>query len=389
MAINQTSTITTPSSGRSSARRYKRVIIKAGTNVLTNGADRLDKAVLASLASQMARLRKDGLEVLLVTSGAVAAGREVLASGLNQRGIPLRQTQAAVGQSRLMHAYEELFSQHGVTTAQVLLTRSDLADRLGYLNARNTINALLELGVVPIVNENDVVGVEELTGETIGDNDHLSSLVASLVDADLLVLLSDIDGLFTADPHTFPGAELIRRVERVDAKVEALADRGGESRGRGGMTTKLEAARLATAAGVAVCIANGAEPEVVTRLVAGEEIGTWFPTSVSKLESRKRWMLGAALRTGSVAVDAGAVEAVLRKRRSLLPAGVTGVWGRFGRGDIVPIVGPQGERLACGIVNYASEDIERISGLRSDRIGEALGITYGDEVVHRNNLVVL
>jgi glutamate 5-kinase len=369
--------------------RYGRVVVKAGTNVLTGGTDRLDKAMMGVLTDQVAGMRKDGIEVLLVTSGAVAAGREVLGLRPDQRGIPLRQTQAAVGQSRLMHAYEGLFAQHGVVTAQVLVTRNDLTDRLGYLNARNTINALLELGVVPIVNENDVIGVEELAGETIGDNDHLSSLVASLVDADLLVLLSDIAGLFTADPHRFPDAQLISRVDRIDADIEALAGRSEDSRGRGGMATKLEAARLATAAGVTVVIADGAVPDVLKRLEQGEEIGTFFPPAASKLESRKRWMLSAASRTGSVIIDAGAVEAVLSQHRSLLPAGVTGVKGTFDRGDIVPILGPDGERLACGIANYSSKDVERIKGLRSDRIGDTLGVTYADEVVHRNNLVVL
>ena len=389
MTTKDTSTrATTPSDG-SAAVRYGRVVVKAGTNVLTGGTDHLDKSMMGALADQVARMRKDGIEVLLVTSGAVAAGREVLSLRPDQRGIPLRQTQAAVGQSRLMHTYEGLFAQHGVVTAQVLVTRNDLTDRLGYLNARNTINALLELGVVPIVNENDVIGVEELAGETIGDNDHLSSLVASLVDADLLVLLSDIEGLFTADPHRFPEAQLISRVDHIDAGIEALAGQPEDSRGRGGMATKLEAARLATAAGVAVVIADGAEPDVLKKLEQGEEIGTFFPPAASKLESRKRWMLSAVSRTGSVLVDAGAVKAVLSQHGSLLPAGVTGVKGAFGRGDIVPILGPDGDRLACGIVNYSSEDVERIKGLRSDRIGDTLGVTYADEVVHRDNLVVL
>jgi glutamate 5-kinase len=307
----------------------------------------------------------------------------------DQRGIPMRQTLAAVGQSRLMHAYEQCFEQHGIVVAQVLVTRNDLADRLGYLNARNTITALLELGVVPVVNENDVVGVEELTGDVIGDNDHLSALVASLADADLLVILSDVDGLYTADPRHDPNARIIRRVEHIDRSVERLAGKHLDGRSRGGMASKLQAARLATASGIAVVIAAGEEPNVVPRLVGGEAIGTLFPPGGSGLEGRKRWMLSALSRRGSVVVDDGAVRAIVHEHRSLLPAGVMEVRGSFRRGDIVPILSPEGERIACGIANYAHKELAAIKGLRSERIAEALGITYGDVVVHRNDLVVL
>jgi glutamate 5-kinase len=359
-----------------------------GTNVLTAGTDRLDLEVMAELVGQVARLHKEGAAVLVVTSGAIAAGRHRLGVSRDRRGMPFRQMLAAVGQSDLMQAYQELFAWHDITIAQTLLTRRDLADRQGYLNARNTLLGLLELGVVPIINENDVVAVEEIEGARIGDNDNLSALVANLVDADLLVLLTDQAGLYTADPRRDAGAHLVRRVGQIDAEIERLA---GDTRGRGvgGMVTKLEAAKLALAGGADVVIAGGREPDVLVRLAAGEEIGTHFPTSVDRMESRKRWMVAGLSLKGSVAVDAGAGKALRDQGRSLLPAGVRGVEGSFQRGDAVAITDGDGQRIACGIANYSAEEILRIRGVRSDRIEKVLGHHYGGEVVHRDNLVVL
>ncbi len=368
---------------------YERVVVKAGTTLLTRGPEGLDREVMSSLVSQIEDLHRRGVEMILVSSGAVAAGSHVIGRLEEGRGLPLRQALAAIGQGHIMHIYEQLFGGHGVRVAQALLSRRDLADRLGYLNVRNTLMALLELSVVPIVNENDVVAVEELSGEQFGDNDTLSALVANLVDADLLVLLGDIDGLYTSDPNVDPSARLISTVERVDEGLLAQAGPSWKNTGRGGMATKLEAARLATASGVDVVIANGAQEEVILRLARGDDgIGTRFPSSVTKMDSRKRWMLSGLSTRGEVIVDEGAATALRRHHRSLLPAGITGVSGSFERGDIIAIVGPSQDRIASGLTNYGSADLAKIRGARSDRISKLLGHEYGDEAVHRNNMIV-
>ncbi len=367
---------------------YRRVVVKAGTTVLTGGSDRLDMDVMSGLTRQIAGLYSAGVEVLLVTSGAVAAGRHSLGFPRERRGIPFRQVLAAVGQGHLMHAYEQLFAEHGVRVAQAILTYTDLSDRQGYLNVRNTLLALLELGVVPILNENDVVAVDEI-GEVFGDNDRLSALVANLVDADLLAILTDTEGLYTEDPRINAEAELLRRVERIDASVEAMASRHRNAHARGGMPTKLEAAKLATSSGIATVICNGREEDLLQRLTSGEEVGTLFLPTASRMESRKRWMLSGLSARGEILVDDGAASALRDRHRSLLPAGVKHVGGEFRRGDIVYIVGPGAGKLACGIANYSSGDVEKIKGSRSDRIQGLLGYHYGEEVVHRNNMVLL
>ena len=368
---------------------YDRIVVKAGTRLLTGGADQLDLKTMAILVGQMARLQQRGVQVLMVSSGAIAAGRHVLGMRKEQKDVPFRQVLAAVGQGRLLQAYEQLFSSHGVTVAQALLSRRDLTDRLGYLNIRNTLLALLDLRVVPIINENDVVAVEELEGEVFGDNDNLSAMVANLVDADLLVMLGEVEGMYTADPHLDSSARLIDGVERIDAAIEALAGSSSDRQGRGGMATKVEAARLATASGVAVAIASGYQTEVLIRLACGESMGTFFPPTSSKMESRKRWMLSGLSTRGQLMVDAGAVSALRNSHRSLLPAGVKEVRGTFNRGDIIAIADPGGLQIACGIANYGSQEMAVIQGHRSDSIQELLGYQYGDEVVHRNNMVLL
>ena len=370
------------------ALRYRRVVVKAGTSVLTGGSDRLDMDVMSDLTRQIAGVHSAGVEVLLVTSGAVAAGRHSLGFPRERRDIPFRQVLAAVGQGRLMHAYEQLFAEHGVKVAQAVLTYTDLSDRQGYLNVRNTLLALLELGVVPILNENDVVAVDEI-GEVFGDNDRLSALVANLVDADLLAILTDTEGLYTDDPRINPDAQLLRRVERIDASVVAMASRHRNAHARGGMPTKLEAAKLATSSGIAAVICDGREDRLLHRLTAGEEVGTLFPPTASRMESRKRWMLSGLSARGEIVVDEGAASALQDRHRSLLPAGVKDVGGEFRRGDIVYIVGPGVGKLACGIANYSSGDVGKIKGSRSDRILGLLGYHYGEEVVHRNNMVLL
>ena len=369
--------------------RYRRVVIKAGTSVLTNPPDHqgLNLEVMRSLAEQIAGL---GVEALLVTSGAIAAGREALGAGKNEgtRDINNRQVMAAVGQSRIMHTYQELFAAHGRQVAQTLLTIKDLSDRQSYLNLRNTLRGLLESGVVPILNENDVVAVDEI-GEVFGDNDRLSALVANLMDADLLVILTDIDGLYTADPHVDPNAQFIPEVEHVDASIEAMAGKNRHPWARGGMATKLEAARLVTTSGISMIMCRGMDEDAVSKAVRGEAVGTLFKPAGSKLEARKRWMLGNVSHQGGVVVDAGAAQALQQDHRSLLPAGVAQVNGDFGRGDIIYVSDDSGRAIACGIVNYNSVDVGRIRGLRSRQIAETLGYQYGEEVVHRNHLVLL
>ena len=383
-------TMSTKNEGQPPALKYKRIVAKIGTNVLTAGTDRLDMDLMAGFAAQVAALHKQGAELIVVTSGAIATGRHRL--GMNDRkdrkDIPFRQVLAAVGQSDLMQAYQGLFARHDITIAQTLLTRRDLADRVGYLNARNTLLAMLELEIVPIVNENDVVAVDEIEGAKIGDNDNLSAFVANLVDADLLAILTDIGGLFSADPRVHPAAELIPRVETIDEEIEALAG-GTTGHGVGGMATKIQAARLATGGGTDVFIASGREADVLKRLAHGEALGTLFPAAVDRMESRKRWMLAALSVKGNIVVDDGASKVLREKEASLLPAGIKEVEGAFSRGETVAIVDGQGNRIACGITNYSSEEIQRIRGIHSDKIEEVLGHHYGSEVLHRNNMVLL
>ena len=380
------------SGGRLSSRpkgSYRRIVVKAGTSLLTGGADRLDPEVMATLVEQIAALQSSGRQMMLVTSGAVAAGRHVLGVLRDSADLPMRQVLAAVGQGKLMHAYEQLFEPHGIPVAQALLSRRDLSDRLGYLNVRNTLLGLMDKRVVPIINENDVVAVDEVSGVVFGDNDTLAAMVANVVDADLLLMLGEVEGLFTSDPHLDSDARLIPTVERLSEDMDSMAGPALDDHARGGMTTKLEAARLATASGVDTVIASGRTPDAVTRLADGEGLGTFFPATSTRLESRQRWMVSQASESDAIVVDEGAARAVASQNRSLLPPGVLGILGSFERGDIVSIVQPDRDRIACGIANYSSRDISRIKRLRSSEITDTLGHHYGDEVVHRNNMVVL
>jgi glutamate 5-kinase len=368
---------------------YRRIVAKFGTSLLTGGSDRLERDIMSRLVAQVAQLHKQGLEVIIVSSGAIASGRHKLGLAKKVKGVPFKQVLASVGQHRLMSLYEQLFSQYDITVAQAVLAKVDLLDRAGYLNARNTLLALLELGVICIVNENDVVAVDELHEARFGDNDNLSAMVANLIDADLLMILTDIGGLYTADPHLDPHARLIPQVERIDSEVERLAAGTSSRLGTGGMITKIEAARLATSSGVTVVIADGREQEVILRLAKGEALGTRFLPIASKLESRRRWMLSGLATKGKVVVDSGAAIALKKQKRSLLAAGIKGVSGEFQRGDIVNIYDPEGSRLGCGIANYSSAEIAVIKGAHSAKITTLLGYDYGSEIVHRNNLVVL
>ncbi len=362
----------------------RRVVVKLGTNVLTAGTDRLHRPRIVELARQVAALRVAGHEVTLVSSGAVAAGRERIAAP-PRRDLPIRQMLAAVGQSRLMHLYEQIFGLYEIPVAQALLTRADLRDRPRYLNARNTLLACLAHDIVPIINENDAVAVDEIK---VGDNDNLSALVALLIDADLLVILSDIDALYTADPRRDPQATRITEVTAIDAAIYALAG-GSNVRGTGGMRTKIEAADLATHGGVAVVIAAGGEPEVLPRLLAEERIGTYFAPVGSRVESRKRWLLAEMVRESRIVADDGAAHALLASGKSLLPAGIVSVAGEFERGQTVRIYSLAGREIARGTAQYAAPDLRRLCGVRSNQIEAILGYAYGPEAVHRDDMVLL
>jgi glutamate 5-kinase len=368
---------------------YSRIVTKFGTGLLTGGSERLDEDIMSSLVSQVAQLHNQGLEVIIVSSGAIASGRHKLGLTKQVKGIPFKQVLASVGQHRLMGLYEQLFRRYDITVAQALLAKADLLDRASYLNARNTLLALLELRVLCIVNENDVVAVDELQEAIFGDNDNLSAMVANLIDADLLMILTDTAGLYTADPHRDPHARLISQVERIDSEIERLAAKTPSGVGTGGMITKIEAANLATSSGVTVVIADGREPDIILRLAKGEALGTRFLPASSKRESRKRWMLSGLSTKGKLVVDSGAAMALKKQNRSLLAAGIRDTEGKFQRGDIVNIYDPEGSRIGCGITNYSSADIKVIKGAHSEKISTLLGYDYGSEVVHRNNLVVL
>jgi glutamate 5-kinase len=363
-----------------------RLVVKFGTSTLTGGTTKLSSARIVDLVRQLSALREAGHEVVLVSSGAMAAGREALDYPQLPKEVPAKQMLSAVGQPRLMALYEQLFGLYTVTVAQVLLTRGDLANRRRYLNARNTLAALLAQRVIPIVNENDTVATEEIR---VGDNDNLSALVANLVEADTLILLTDQSGLFTADPRRDPTAQLVTEVNTPDipASLWEAAGGSGTGLGTGGMVTKLQAADLARRGGTTVIIASGSAPDVLPRLAGGEALGTCFKPIASAVESRKRYIL-AGETFGKVVVDEGANKA-LRRGGSLLPVGVTSVEGSFDRGDTVRVVDPNGREIARGIANYSADDLTRIGRRHSEEIEALLGYNYGDEVIHRNDLVLI
>ncbi|MDR0310544.1 MAG: glutamate 5-kinase [Acidobacteriota bacterium] len=365
-----------------------RFVIKLGTSTLTQGTKRLSPPLVIELARQIAALKSEGHELILVSSGAIAAGRERLDFPHLPKDVPAKQMLSAVGQPRLMAFYEQIFGMYGVTVAQVLLTGMDLTSRRGYLNARNTLTALVENGVLPIVNENDTVATEEIR---VGDNDNLSALVANLTDADRLFLLTDQDGLFTADPRYNSDACLIEEIADREITPEIWQAAGGSARqgiGTGGMITKLQAVDLARRGGALCVIARGSEPEALLRLARGERLGTRFLPTATAVESRKRYILSGRRVPGQLTIDGGAAGA-LRRGASLLSVGVAEISGDFGRGDTVRVALKDGTEIARGIVNYDSRDILRILRRPSDEIESILGYYFGDEVIHHNNLALL
>lgn len=365
---------------------YKRIVVKLGTSVLTSGSRQFDQSRMVDLARQCAELQRRGHEMIVTSSGAMAAGRTRLGHPALPPSIVTKQLFAAVGQPRLMALWERFFDIYGIEVAQILLTRADVNDRRRYLNARDTFTALIEQCIIPIVNENDAVATEEIR---VGDNDNLSALVASLINADLLLLLTDQAGLYTADPRTNPRAELISEVHVIDDNLRALAGGTNTGLGTGGMATKLQAANIARRSGAEVVICAGSEPNVITRAAAGDTVGTRFPALETPLESRKRWILAGPRPAGRLTIDAGAVHALSKAGSSLLPAGIRRVDGEFQRGDTVAILDAQQREVARGITAYGSEQLRQIAGQHSDRIEERLGYTYGPAVVHRNNMTLL
>jgi glutamate 5-kinase len=362
----------------------RRAVIKVGSGVIS-GVDGLDTAMIDAVAAGVRGLRQQGYEVVLVSSGAVAAGKGTLGITGRPPTIPLKQAAAAIGQSRLMRAYKEAFLPRDVNVAQVLLTRDDLANRRRYLNARNTLMTLLEYGVLPIINENDTVVVDEIR---FGDNDNLSSLVTTLVEANLLLILSDVDGLYDRDPKSDPQAQLVPVVERITEVIEAMAGGAGTDLGTGGMATKIKAAKRAALNGVGTIIVNGRLPGVLARVFAGEELGTFFLPARDRMAAKKHWIAFTKKPRGKLFLDEGAKRALLVGGKSLLPSGVQGVEGGFDRGDAVRLCDLHGEEFAKGVINYALPELLRIMGKKSSEIEAVLGYKYGDEVIHRDNLVL-
>jgi glutamate 5-kinase len=364
----------------------RRVVVKLGSQVVTTGDMQLDREVFEWLADDVAELREQGVQVAIVSSGAVAAGLGRL--GLTQKPvcIPDKQAVAAVGQLNLMWFYKEVFGARGLTVGQVLLTRDDVENRRRYQNAKSALLALFRMGIVPIINENDTVMVEEIK---FGDNDNLSALVTNLIEADCLVILSDVEGLYDKDPKKHADASLLHSVALVDEAVETFIGDSKSRVGTGGMYTKRQAAKRAAHGGASAVIASGKRPHGLRRILACEELGTYFAPMEDRLTRRKHWIAYTVQPSGQLLLDEGAAEAIRLRGKSLLPSGLRGVSGDFDRGDAVVLLGPSGEELARGLTNYNAEELRRIAGLATWEIADRLGYSYCDEVVHRDDLVLL
>ena len=367
-------------------RQAQRVIVKVGSSLVTNEGRGLDHAAIAKWADQIAHLRRIGKQVVLVSSGAVAEG--MLRLGFERRPVAIHELQAcaAVGQMGLAQIYETSFRAHDLRTAQVLLTHADLADRERYLNARSTLFTLLELGVVPVINENDTVVTDEIK---FGDNDTLGALVANLIEADALIILTDQRGLYTSDPRKNAEATFVHDAKAGDPALEAMAGGAGSGIGSGGMLTKILAARRAASSGAHTVIAWGREDQVLVRLAEGEAIGTQLTAQTARLTARKQWMADHLKTAGQVTLDSGAVQKLLEEGKSLLPIGVTDVGGDFGRGDVITCVDPTGKPIARGMSNYAITEVKRIMRKPSSEIAAILGYVEEVELIHRDNLVLL
>ena len=367
-------------------RDARRIVVKVGSSLVTNEGRGLDAAAIGDWCRQLAALAREGRELVMVSSGAIAEGMKRLGWATRPRELPELQAAAAVGQMGLVQMYESQLSQHGITSAQVLLTHADLADRERYLNARSTLLALLSMKALPVINENDTVVNDEIK---FGDNDTLGALVANLVEADALVILTDQTGLFSADPRKDPSATLIQSAQAGDEALERMAGGAGSGIGRGGMLTKVLAAKRAARGGASTVIAWGREPDVLTRLAAGESIGTTLIATTAKLAARKQWMADHLQLRGAVGVDAGAARMMLTQGTSLLPIGVVAVEGEFARGDVIAVRAPDGTAIARGLANYSAAEARLIARKPSTQIEATLGYAAEPELIHRDNLVLL
>jgi glutamate 5-kinase len=363
----------------------QRLVVKVGSSLVTNEGRGIDAQAIATWAAEIAALRDLGREIVVVSSGAVAEGMKRLSWVRRPQSMQDLQAAAAVGQMGLAQVYETEFRRFGLQTAQILLTHEDLADRTRYLNARSTLTRLIELGVIPIINENDTVVTDEIK---VGDNDTLAALVTNLIEADALVILTDQAGLYTADPRSHPDARLLSKVKAGDPRLEAMAGGAGSLIGKGGMLTKVLAARRAASAGAHTIVASGRESKVLQRLAGGEMIGTSFIANTAKLTARKQWIADQLQLRGALVLDAGALKALLRDGKSLLPIGVSEVQGDFARGDVVACLSQAGSEVGRGLINYASSETRRIIGKPSSEIESLLGFVEEPELIHRSNLVI-
>ena len=367
-------------------KQAKRVVVKVGSSLIARRGEGLLQDRIERLAEEIVGLLKDGREVLLVTSGAIVSGISVLGLKQYPGSLPVKQAAAAVGQSRLMWAYEKAFERLGRRVAQILLTHQDLADRRRFLNARHTMNTLLEFGIVPIINENDTVAVDEIR---VGDNDTLAAEVALLVDADVAVILSDVEGLYTADPRQHPHASLISLVESITEDIEGRAGGSVSFEGTGGMATKIRAAKMATSYGIATLILNGATPGLLSEVFQGKAGGTFFTPRPRKLNSRKHWIAFTLRAKGQLVLDAGAIEALTTRGKSLLASGIREVMGDFSPGDALTCLDEHGKEIAKGLVNFSSDSLKLIKGRKTTEIQAILGEQEYEEVIHRDNLAIL
>jgi glutamate 5-kinase len=371
---------------RADFKNVKRVVVKIGSSLLTEGGLGLDKSAIAAWVSQMVGLKQRSIDVVLVSSGSVAEGMSRLGLKIRPKTLHELQAAAAVGQMGLVRVFDDNFQRHGHHAAQVLLTHDDLTDRQRYLNARSTLLTLLKFGAVPVINENDTVATEEIR---FGDNDTLAALVANLIEAELLIILTDQNGLYTCDPSLHPDAKLVSQISVNDGRLEKMAGESRSGLGRGGMYTKVRAARLAARSGTATVIAAGVVDEVITKLMSGEEIGTHFLPDIEPLVARKRWLAGQLQVKGKLVLDAGAVKVLKSDGKSLLAVGVKSVSGRFERGELVSCVDENGLEIARGLVNYGKSDAELIAGKSSSEFEKILGYADDSEMIHRDNMVLI
>ena len=372
---------------RKEGRYYmKRVVVKIGSNILTDAKEGLNTRRIHSIAKDVAGLTDLGFEVVLVSSGAIAAGMKKLGLKERPKDVKLKQASAAIGQSSLMWAYEKSFSEFHKKVAQVLLTRDDFSDRRRYINSKNTLTTLLTYGVIPIVNENDTVAIDEIK---FGDNDNLAALVASLIEAERLIILSDVDGLYTEDPKTHPSARIIEYVEEIMPELESRAKGAGSMVGTGGMYSKLLATKKAVNHGITVHIVNGKKEGLLCTLMKGKHSGTLFKPKEGKLSLKKGWIAYSSRAKGSIIIDEGAVKAIIQGGKSLLPSGIISIEGEFDIGDSVYCLDSKRTRIAKGLTNYSFSEVERIKGKKTSEIEKILGYKYSDEVIHRDNLVLV